>query len=762
MKKFPKKAIICLMALTLSFSTAALGSCSMNNGGVVAEKGEKGDQGIQGEKGEKGDQGIQGEKGEKGDQGIQGEKGEKGDQGVDGKDGINGATWYSGSGIPSAEQGNDGDFYFVELTCEVYKKISGAWILQTTLKGEKGEKGDQGTQGEKGETGAQGEQGVQGEQGAQGEKGDKGDQGEKGDKGDSGVGIEKVTIGYNGKVTIILTDGSEYTITVEKECEHSNMKTSLIAPTCEEWGYTSYVCEECGYQYVNDYTPATGHHFYDRHCVYCSEEEPFGVIETDTTWYKSSESTFTLTTREQFAGFAYLVNTGTTFSKKTVKLGKNIDLGYEEWIPIGTASTPFSGTFSGQNLTISNLKITQSELTENVGLFGYVTGTLQDFKVANADVSSQENGKHIAIACGNTTGKISGVCVSGNLTAKNFTYVGGVVGYVNAGLGNSTLGDMENSATVEGKEYVGGIAGYWNATDNFTAFSWKNTGAVKASGLYVGGIFGHVSAKKTSVVKECESGAAIEGKAYVGGIAGQATTVQLLNCVNAGTSVRATYTVNNGDMFAYLGGFVGEGTTVSGCNNAAAIEYEYAACYVGGVAGRLSENANNCVNSGNINAPQAMYVGGIVGCVNVSAAGRTYTALTNTGDVTAKSYAGGLCGYVKMTATGSTGTTYWLNYSESMNAGNIFVFGDYAGGLCGYTYFKMSYGSAKTSMISLTNTGSVTAGGSYAGGIAGYAYAQITSEAKECLNTGTVTATDKLGDIFGEALKITIVKSTEE
>ncbi len=130
--------------------------------------------------------------------------------------------------------------------------------------------------------------------------------------------------------------------------------------------------------------------------------------------------------------------------------------------------------------------------------------------------------------------------------------------------------------------------------------------------------------------------------------------------------------------------------------------------------------------------------------------------------MTAKSYAGGLCGYVKMTATGSVGTTYWLNYSESMNAGNIFVSGDYAGGLCGYTYFNMSYGSAKTSMTMLTNTGTVTAGGSYAGGIAGYAYAQITSEAKECLNTGTVTATDKSGDIFGEASKITIVKSTEE
>ena len=43
----------------------------------------------------------------------------------------------------------------------------------------------------------------------------------------------------------------------------------------------------------------------------------------DTSWYTGHESdtTFTLTTADQLAGLASLVNSGTTFEGKTVKLG---------------------------------------------------------------------------------------------------------------------------------------------------------------------------------------------------------------------------------------------------------------------------------------------------------------------------------------------------------------------------------------------------------------------------------------------------------
>ena len=140
--------------------------------------------------------GEQGDKGDKGDPGAPGEKGDKGDTG---------------------EKGGKGDT------------------------GEKGEKGDKGDTGEKGEKGDKGDPGEKGDKGDTGEKGDKGDTGEKGDKGDtgddglsafeifkkynpeytgteeewleslkgqSGATIEKVELDEEGRLLIILTDGT--------------------------------------------------------------------------------------------------------------------------------------------------------------------------------------------------------------------------------------------------------------------------------------------------------------------------------------------------------------------------------------------------------------------------------------------------------------------------------------------------------------------------------------------------------------------------
>lgn len=62
----------------------------------------------------------------------------------------------------------------------------------------------------------------------------------------------------------------------------------------------------------------------------------------------------TITTAEQLKEFAAKVNAGNTFEGKTVTLGADIDLDNGAWTPIGTNSTPFKGTFDGNNHTISN------------------------------------------------------------------------------------------------------------------------------------------------------------------------------------------------------------------------------------------------------------------------------------------------------------------------------------------------------------------------------------------------------------------------
>ena len=84
-----------------------------------------------------------------------------------------------------------------------------------------------------------------------------------------------------------------------------------------------------------------------------------------------------ISTYEKLKEFRDNVNKGTnTF--KTVKLGADIDMNGDDWIPIGfndgngTIKT-FSGTFDGQGHVISNMKINITAGTDNLyfGLFGY-------------------------------------------------------------------------------------------------------------------------------------------------------------------------------------------------------------------------------------------------------------------------------------------------------------------------------------------------------------------------------------------------------
>lgn len=97
----------------------------------------------------------------------------------------------------------------------------------------------------------------------------------------------------------------------------------------------------------------------------------------NTSWYTDAEEDagtadkpYEISTAEQLAGLAQLVNGGTNFSGKTIKLTADIDLGNRAWTPIGDDGWIFGGTFDGQGHTIVGLYINNS--SQNQGLFGYV------------------------------------------------------------------------------------------------------------------------------------------------------------------------------------------------------------------------------------------------------------------------------------------------------------------------------------------------------------------------------------------------------
>lgn len=106
--------------------------------GANGADGATGPQGTQGEKGDTGAVGPQGPQGEKGDTGAvgpQGPQGEKGDTGATGAPGKDGTAWLTGSEVPTAQTGKDGDFYINLTTGELYLKESGEWSNIGNIRG---------------------------------------------------------------------------------------------------------------------------------------------------------------------------------------------------------------------------------------------------------------------------------------------------------------------------------------------------------------------------------------------------------------------------------------------------------------------------------------------------------------------------------------------------------------------------------------------------------------------------------------------------
>lgn len=110
-------------------------------------------------------------------------------------------------------------------------------------------------------------------------------------------------------------------------------------------------------------------------------------------WYGDGSATkYTIRSAEELANFAQLVNSENDFSGKTITLGKNIVLDGIDWTPIGTAESPFKGTFTIMgNYSISNLPndlfgVVEGGTVKSVtisGGKGRLVGELKSGKVEN-------------------------------------------------------------------------------------------------------------------------------------------------------------------------------------------------------------------------------------------------------------------------------------------------------------------------------------------------------------------------------------------
>jgi hypothetical protein len=214
----------------------------------------------------------------------------------------------------------------------------------------------------------------------------------------------------------------------------------------------------------------------------------------DTSWYDANSSSYTITTAEQLAGLAKLVNGGNDFSGKTITLGANIDLAGKEWTPIGQSGKAFKGTFVGTGFTVSNVSINDDKL-DFAGLFGLMAapGKLQNVTINNADITAKSSAGVLAGSA--YTGTVEGCKVTGLIHVTAYYKVGGMAGegyadFINCSViasAGSTVTGVYKEPDLEG-DNVGGLIGYRGEgngveTTNCSVSGVSVTGTRKVAGL---------------------------------------------------------------------------------------------------------------------------------------------------------------------------------------------------------------------------------------------------------------------------------------
>jgi hypothetical protein len=287
----------------------------------------------------------------------------------------------------------------------------------------------------------------------------------------------------------------------------------------------------------------------------------------DISWYNRTGTAFTLTTAEQLAGLAWIVNEGNnlklpgesaakreSFTGKTVKLGADVylnDRAYtdesgeaHQWPSIGGGihtedNAVYNGVFDGQghtvwNMYIHNLTVWTAYDARNRGFFGITAEnavienlTIRDGYIRaarstggivgktgylNEDPDNPQHGYDSDLA---GHGTIVRDCSNINTTVIT-TDSKGVGGIVGACWNYALISNCSNSGDISsiGPYPAGGIAG----ENEYIIENCYNTGAISSAGNNAGGIVGS-NKLAISEIRGCYNTGTITG-VYAGGLTG--------------------------------------------------------------------------------------------------------------------------------------------------------------------------------------------------------------------------------------------------
>ena len=258
----------------------------------------------------------------------------------------------------------------------------------------------------------------------------------------------------------------------------------------DDYHYHACTAEYCKITDISEMPGYAAHIYENDVCTVCSAKKPVRDIDGD--------GLYDIQTANDFLSFAEKVNAGETTAN--AKLMNDIDFAGKTLIPVGTAESPYAGTFDGKGYTIRGIDCDVT--SDNFGLFGVLYGTVCNVK-AEGEIRITGNATYVGgvVAHAKSTLTDDGAVLQNIVSNVNITgdgvgiHVGGVLGSSEGLEGEVFLEKCLYGGKIElpnSRNSIGGVMGY--ANDGVVIYRCGFTGSVsvKETG-YPGGILGYVN-----------------------------------------------------------------------------------------------------------------------------------------------------------------------------------------------------------------------------------------------------------------------------
>ena len=228
--------------------------------------------------------------------------------------------------------------------------------------------------------------------------------------------------------------------------------TELVA-LLNEWANTNNNASIWKNSTVEPYNP-----------VFKTDDEPDAPAAWDgtstTEVAPNDEGIYEISTGAELAWFEAQVNDSkNSFSGKTLKLTADIDLGGNEWTPIGGSACTFRGTFDGNSFGITGLKVTNNSGNGFAGLFGAVQGSTIKNLTVSGTVTDNAGFSYSGGITGHAQDSVIDNCTSNiNISDAMGSWIGGIAAIIK---GSTVVRNCVNTGNLDGVDYsiAGGIVG---------------------------------------------------------------------------------------------------------------------------------------------------------------------------------------------------------------------------------------------------------------------------------------------------------------